>query len=657
MASYTISPIWGAGAQLFNNSGAPLTGGKIYTYLAGTTTPATTYTTPTGLVANTNPIVADASGRLTNEIWFPYGPAYKFVLKDANDTLLATYDNIPCLPQPPITNDASSISYQQGYEVDAGNFTVGADYLITSVGNTDFVAIGAAGNVVGVLFTATGIGSGTGKALFSRTVQAKLRESVSVKDFGAVGDGVTDDTAAIQAAVTAAENGSLYFPAGTYLVNTAILLPSNVFIFGDGDQSVIKSTTLDNNGTYAGQNQFVASGKTNIQIQNLKFDTSEITVFTASIRCIYIYDCSYYSVNNCTFVTCGAAVASLNSDNYTIENNTAIIESTDGAAHHDGVFDNWWGCSYFKIIGNSVIGNSIARYAYLVTGVTSSLTAAKCSYFDISNNSAKDIKYIGIWSQGNLGTNTNFTISNNRIQTVNEFFGIRISDSAYFTLNSNVIDTTYYSGITFTTESGTTYGAQYGSVVGNVVSNSNTGLAAGGTGAAINITNTSSNIHLESTIITGTTHTYPVILGASTANNYVGSGQYAAGTSSPYPYNGGAATNILLNGSYTPTLTNVSNVTSSTPTQCLWTRNGNYVTVTGQIDVTPTANTLTKVGISLPIASNFTSLIDCSGVCATNVAAGFVIGDATNDRADLQWTTASSGTVNVVAFTFTYQVK
>jgi hypothetical protein len=51
-----------------------------------------------------------------------------------------------------------------------------------------------------------------------RTVQAKLREVVSVKDFGAVGDGVTDDTAAIQLALNAAAGGEITFPTGTYLV-------------------------------------------------------------------------------------------------------------------------------------------------------------------------------------------------------------------------------------------------------------------------------------------------------------------------------------------------------------------------------------------------------------------------------------------------------
>ena len=64
-----LSPIWGAGAQLLDNSGNVLTGGKIYTYLAGTTTPATTYTSSNGVTANSNPIILNSAGRVPYEIW------------------------------------------------------------------------------------------------------------------------------------------------------------------------------------------------------------------------------------------------------------------------------------------------------------------------------------------------------------------------------------------------------------------------------------------------------------------------------------------------------------------------------------------------------------------------------------------------------------
>ena len=82
-------------AQFFTNTGAVLTGGKLFSYAAGTTTPLATYTTSTGNVARTNPIVLDAAGRVpdSGEIWITLS-SYKFVLKDSTDVLIATWDNI-----------------------------------------------------------------------------------------------------------------------------------------------------------------------------------------------------------------------------------------------------------------------------------------------------------------------------------------------------------------------------------------------------------------------------------------------------------------------------------------------------------------------------------------------------------------------------------
>jgi hypothetical protein len=90
-----LSPVGGAAAQFFTNTGSVLTGGKLYTYAAGTTTPQVSYTTSSGDITRTNPIVMDAAGRVPDggEIWIT-GQLYKFVLKDSNDVLIATYDNI-----------------------------------------------------------------------------------------------------------------------------------------------------------------------------------------------------------------------------------------------------------------------------------------------------------------------------------------------------------------------------------------------------------------------------------------------------------------------------------------------------------------------------------------------------------------------------------
>jgi hypothetical protein len=71
---------------------------------------------------------------------------------------------------------------------------------------------------------------GTGSV--SRTVENKLQESVSVKDFGAVGDGVTDDTAAIQAAIDA--TFSVFIPEGSYKITSSLNLRTNQTLYGGG---------------------------------------------------------------------------------------------------------------------------------------------------------------------------------------------------------------------------------------------------------------------------------------------------------------------------------------------------------------------------------------------------------------------------------------
>jgi hypothetical protein len=90
-----LSLFAGVGAQFFDNNGVPLAGGLIYTYLAGTSTPAATYTTSTGLIAHANPIVLDAAGRVPGgEIWLTLGTSYKFVLFTSASVLIASYDNV-----------------------------------------------------------------------------------------------------------------------------------------------------------------------------------------------------------------------------------------------------------------------------------------------------------------------------------------------------------------------------------------------------------------------------------------------------------------------------------------------------------------------------------------------------------------------------------
>jgi hypothetical protein len=88
-----LAPI-GNGQQFFDNTGLPLAGGLLYTYQAGSSTPFNTYTTISGNVLNSNPIVLGTDGRPPQEIWLTYGYFYKFVLTDSTGTIIGTWDNI-----------------------------------------------------------------------------------------------------------------------------------------------------------------------------------------------------------------------------------------------------------------------------------------------------------------------------------------------------------------------------------------------------------------------------------------------------------------------------------------------------------------------------------------------------------------------------------
>ena len=168
-------------------SGNPLSGGKVYFYTTGGSysTPKDTYTTSAASVANANPVILNARGEATVYLVGDYD----MKVTDSSDVLIYSQPNINT------GNDASTITFTP-----------------------------AGGNAV------------------ETNVQAKLRERLSVLDYGAAGDGATDDTTAIQNAInylTANGGGTLFFPAGTYLFNVTI--KSYVTIQGEG-KAVTKFT-------------------------------------------------------------------------------------------------------------------------------------------------------------------------------------------------------------------------------------------------------------------------------------------------------------------------------------------------------------------------------------------------------------------------------
>ncbi len=123
----------------------------------------------------------------------------------------------------------------------------------------------------------------------------------------------------------------------------------------------------------------------------------------------------------------------------------------------------------------------------------------------------------------------------------------------------------------------------------------------------------------------------------------------------------GAPTSVVIaSGTYSPTITNGANIAASTTAVCLWSRLGDRVTVSGQVNIDPTAAAPTDslFELSLPVASNFGALADCGGVgnghgalteswgCFANIA---------NDTASFRGNATTTAN-HTVTFVFMYTV-
>jgi hypothetical protein len=89
---FSLSPI--GNEQQVSSNGAPLSGGLLYTYVAGSTTPAPTYTDSTGATPQANPIVLNTLGRPASPIWLADGSFYKFVLTTSTGVAQWTIDEV-----------------------------------------------------------------------------------------------------------------------------------------------------------------------------------------------------------------------------------------------------------------------------------------------------------------------------------------------------------------------------------------------------------------------------------------------------------------------------------------------------------------------------------------------------------------------------------
>ena len=162
--------------------------------------------------------------------------------------------------------------------------------------------------------------AGTGAV--DRTAEAKMRDAVSVKDFGAVGDGVTDDTAAIQAAIDAlGAAGTVYFPNGTYVISSTVTIAAgnSISFLGENRQGTVLFSPLTGlsstpmihwAGTSGTECQNVSVSNLRVHARwfqyGLKFDycfpklvVRDVEVFKAANHGFYVNECWTASLYDC----------------------------------------------------------------------------------------------------------------------------------------------------------------------------------------------------------------------------------------------------------------------------------------------------------------------------------------------------------------------
>lgn len=165
---------------------------------------------------------------------------------------------------------------------------------------------------------------GTGVNATTTTVGAKLRQIVNIKDYGAVGDGVTNDTLAIQRAINNS-TGIVYIPAGTYLI-TGVTLTAGKQLIGENRATSI----LKLGAALAGNGMINATFANDIVVENLTIDGGSLVGTKNGL--INFYGCEQARTENNNFInTDQFAIACNSMDNVVIRGNTIVMQQLVGA--------------------------------------------------------------------------------------------------------------------------------------------------------------------------------------------------------------------------------------------------------------------------------------------------------------------------------------
>ena len=425
MTTATLSP--SPKLQFFDANGNPLVGGKLYSYAAGTTTPLATYADYNGSTTNTNPVILDSRGEA--DVWLS-SSYYKLKLTDSNNVEIWTVDHI-------------------------GGFATMADVTAAINALTASLAASSGSSMIGFIQAGTGA--------VATTAQAKMRETISVKDFGAVGDDTHDDTTNIQAAINYANSigGDVYFPAGIYKITNGLTInnsgdTSDTFkasMYGDSSASArihgaagsYDMLTITG-GTGAGveshqvirglffvKEDYVGSCITGDNIAFLSLE--DVSCFNANYS-FYATDVLSSVFYNCVFrqATIGMRAEYTN---FSYPNALTMVGCVIGNCLDAGVWIT--GGTTFNMFGGSVESNGIGGSSSTKFGVLLNNSGVQGS---ISGN------FSGVYFENNVGT-ADIWLANSAQPAAASISGCSFArvSSTYYTTNNIYVETSG-SGVT-----------------------------------------------------------------------------------------------------------------------------------------------------------------------------------------------------------------